>query len=61
MSKCQLVQSEWRNMAHLLKDYYRLQAAAQRVVQLPLNQGQTKDFYDAIEALRVLLALGASP
>ena len=46
-------------MAHLLKDHLRLRAAADRVCKLPLFQGQTKDFYDAIEELRVLLAISS--
>lgn len=48
-------------MAHLQKDYNRLLSAAHRVCSLPLNRGQSKDFYDVIEELRVLVALGASP
>ena len=60
-TSCRLTKGDWRNMAHLLKDYLRLRTAADRVCKLPLNQGQTKDLYDAIEELRVLIALGASP
>lgn len=61
MSKCIIEASGWRNMAHLLKDYHRLERAARQVTQLPLNTGQSKDVYDAIEELRVVLALGPSP
>lgn len=58
---CQLSVSSWRNMAHIQKDYNRLFHAAIQVCKLPLNQGQSKDFYDAVEELRVVIALGASP
>ena len=60
-TKCQLTISSWRNMAHIQKDYNRLLRAANVVCSLPLNQGQSKAFYDAIEELRVVIALGASP
>ena len=59
--ECQVSVSPWRNMAHLQKDYNRLLDAASQVVKLPLHQGQSKDFYDAVEELRVVIALGASP
>lgn len=58
---CQLVSGKWRNMSHLSKDYSRLLAAALHVCQLPMNQGQSKEFYDAVEQLRVVIALGVSP
>ena len=59
--ECHLSVSSWRNMAHIHKDYNRLLYAATQVCKLPLNQGQSKDFYDALEELRVVIALGVSP
>ena len=60
-AKCNISQSEWRNMAHLSKDHSRLKAKVQSVCDL-LTAGQTgKVLWDAIEELRVQLLSEPSP